>query len=104
VPNALCNYRALSFSNKEPETLEWIDSMDKEAILWDIGANVGEYTKLLLHNTNSKVVSFEPLPEAFRELEKIKLEFQDRLNIYNVAIGIDNNKLDLLYFIFFISR
>tara|TARA_B100000767_G_C19662071_1_gene491463 strand:+ start:80 stop:913 length:834 start_codon:yes stop_codon:yes gene_type:complete len=63
----------------------------------DIGANVGEYTKLLLHNTNSKVVSFEPLPEAFRELEKIKLEFQDRLNIYNVAIGIDNNKLDLFY-------
>ena len=63
----------------------------------DIGANTGEYTKLLLQNTNSKVVSFEPLPEAFKELEKIKLKFKDRLNIYNVAIGIDNNKLDLFY-------
>ena len=63
----------------------------------DIGANIGEYTKLLLLNTNSKVVSFEPLPEAFKELEKVKVKFKDRLNIYNVAIGIDNNKLDLFY-------
>ena len=63
----------------------------------DIGANIGEYTKLLLLNTNSKVVSFEPLPEAFKELEKIKLEFTDRLEVHNVAIGIENNKLDLFY-------
>ena len=63
----------------------------------DIGANTGEYTKLLLQNTNSNVVSFEPLPEAFKELEKIKSKFNDRLNIYNVAIGIDNEKLDLFY-------
>ena len=67
------------------------------ALSLDIGANTGEYTKLLLQNTSSKVVSFEPLPEAFKELEKIKLKFKDRLNIYNVAIGIDNNKLDLFY-------
>ncbi|MDB4157345.1 FkbM family methyltransferase [Candidatus Pelagibacter sp.] len=63
----------------------------------DIGANIGEYTKLLLLYTNSNVVSFEPLPEAFKELEKIKLKFVNRLNIYNLAIGNENNKLDLFY-------
>ena len=63
----------------------------------DIGANIGEYTKLLLLNTNSKVVSFEPLPEAFKELQKIELKFKDRLNIYNIAIGVENSKLDLFY-------
>ena len=63
----------------------------------DIGANTGEYTKLLLENTNSKVVSFEPLPVAFKELKKIKLKFKNRLNIYNVAIGINNNEQDLFY-------
>jgi len=63
----------------------------------DIGANIGEYTKLLLLNTDSKVVSFEPLPKAFKELEKIKLEFNDRLDIYNLAIGIENSRLDLYY-------
>tara|TARA_Y100000389_G_C17187478_1_gene377145 strand:+ start:186 stop:530 length:345 start_codon:yes stop_codon:yes gene_type:complete len=42
----------------------------------DIGANVGDYTKLLLLETNSKVVSFEPLEGAFNELKKIKLQFK----------------------------
>ena len=41
----------------------------------DIGANVGKYTKLLLSNTNTKVISFEPLPEAFKELKTLKDEF-----------------------------
>ena len=63
----------------------------------DIGANIGEYTKLLLLNTNCKVVSFEPLPEAFKELQKIELEFKDRLDIHNIAIGAENGKLDLFY-------
>ena len=50
-----------------------------------------------MSETSSKVVSFEPLPEAFNELKKIKLEYENRLDIYNVAIGIENNKLDLFY-------
>jgi len=63
----------------------------------DIGANIGEYTKLLLINTNSRVVSFEPLPEAFKELEKIKLKFKDRLKTHNIAVGLESGKLDLFY-------
>ena len=63
----------------------------------DIGANVGDYTKMLLSDTKSKVVSFEPLPKAFEELEKIKSNFQNRLEIHNVAIGIKNEFLDLSY-------
>ena len=63
----------------------------------DIGANIGEYTKLILLNTNSNVISFEPLPEAFKELSKIKLRFKDRLEVHNIAIGAENGKLDLFY-------
>jgi FkbM family methyltransferase len=63
----------------------------------DIGANIGKYTRLILQNTNSKVVSFEPLPGAFHELEKVKLEYPDRLEVYNIAIGIENNNLDLFF-------
>ena len=44
VPNQVCEFRALTFSTKEPETLEWIDSIPDGSILWDIGANVGLYT------------------------------------------------------------
>ena len=63
----------------------------------DIGANVGNYTKMLLSDTNSKVVSFEPLPKAYEELKIIKSNFQDRLEIHNVAIGIKDEILHLSY-------
>ena len=44
VPNQLNHFRASSLSNKEPETLEWIDQLPEKCVFWDIGANVGLYT------------------------------------------------------------
>ena len=44
APNALCARRADTFSSKEPETLEWIDTVPEGAVLWDVGANVGLYS------------------------------------------------------------
>ena len=58
---------------------------------------MGNYTKMLLSDTNSKVISFEPLPKAYEELKIIKSNFQDRLEIYNVAIGIKDEILHLSY-------
>jgi len=63
----------------------------------DIGANTGKYTNLLLSETNAKVYSFEPLPAAFRELEKLKLKFSERLDIFNTAIGLEDTISDLFY-------
>ena len=88
------NYGSFKKTGEE----SFIELIKKEISLsLDIGANIGEYTKLLLMNTNSKVVSFEPLPEAFKELQKIELKFKDRLDIYNIAIGAENSKSDLFY-------
>ena len=63
----------------------------------DIGANVGNYTKLILQETSSKVISFEPLPDAYRELEVLKKEFSERLKIFNIAISNENKKQDLYF-------
>jgi len=63
----------------------------------DIGANVGNYTKLILQETTSKVISFEPLPDAYRELEVLKKEFKERLEIFNIAISNQNKKQDLYF-------
>ena len=63
----------------------------------DIGANIGIYTKLLLSETNAKVISFEPLPEDFKELDKLKNEFENRLTTHNLALGNDNKMQDLFY-------
>jgi len=60
VPNKLCRFRADTFSSKEPETLEWIDGLPKDSILWDIGANVGLYSCYAAKARNCRVFSFEP--------------------------------------------
>ncbi len=61
TPNSLCMYRAESFSNKEPETLEWIEEFGKDkGILFDIGANIGLYSIYHAKLNNGKCVAFEP--------------------------------------------
>lgn len=60
TPNWLCKYRAQSFSDKEPETLRWIDNFGMEKIFWDIGANIGLYSVYAAKTRKSEVFSFEP--------------------------------------------
>lgn len=60
VPNSLCDWRAKTFSSKEPETLEWIDSIPTESVLWDVGANIGLYSIYAAKKRNCRVWSFEP--------------------------------------------
>jgi len=60
TPNLINHYRADSFSTKEPETLEWIDSIPVESVFWDIGANVGLYSCYAAKKRRCEVFSFEP--------------------------------------------
>lgn len=60
IPNALTRYRADTFPTKEPETLEWLDTIPREAVLWDIGANVGLYTCYAAKARGCRVLAFEP--------------------------------------------
>lgn len=60
IPNAQCKFRADTFSTKEPETLEWIQSIPHGAHLWDIGANVGLYSCYAAKARDCRVFAFEP--------------------------------------------
>ena len=60
TPNSLCEWRAKTFSSKEPETLEWIDAFQKNSILWDVGANIGLYSIYAAKRQNCRVWAFEP--------------------------------------------
>ena len=59
--DALPLWRAETLLTKEPETIEWIDSMEDGDVLFDIGANVGVYTLYAAINRKVKVRAFEPL-------------------------------------------
>jgi len=60
APNALCKWRYETFSSKEPETLEWINSIPMRSVLWDIGANVGLYSIYAAKKRECKTWAFEP--------------------------------------------
>ncbi len=75
---------------------KFIQSISKDLMICiDVGANVGKYTNLLLSETNSEIISFEPLKEAFKELQKKEKEYPNRLKVFNYAIGEDNTNLEL---------
>jgi FkbM family methyltransferase len=58
--NALNKFRADTFSTKEPETLQWIDSMASGSVMWDVGANIGLYSCYAARARGCRVFAFEP--------------------------------------------
>ena len=60
VPNWLNQYRIDTFATKEPETLEWVDSVPEGSVLWDVGANIGLYAIYAAEARNCRVYAFEP--------------------------------------------
>ena len=60
TPNALARYRATSFSTKEPDTITWLDAIANDAVLWDVGANVGLYSIYAAKKSSARVYAFEP--------------------------------------------
>ena len=60
VPNSISRFRIDTFATKEPETLSWIDAFERNAVFWDIGANIGLYSCYAAKSTDCKVYAFEP--------------------------------------------
>ena len=84
-------WRALTYSTKEPETLEWIESFEPDDVLWDIGANVGLYSLFAAarHGVAFRVLSFEPDPFNFAQLCKNVFlnKLDQRIEAFPVALS-----------------
>ena len=89
----ITRYRAISFEDKEPETLKWIESFDQDQCLLDVGANIGLYTLFALFKGH-EVIAIEPEAHNFCLLNRnIKINnFSDRAISYPVAL---NDKLTI---------
>ena len=60
----------LSSVEKEPFTVEWLETIEPGDVLYDIGANVGPYSLIAAKATGNqaRVFAFEPSPATFRDL------------------------------------
>ena len=91
VPNSLNRFRLDSFSTKEPETLEWIDSFPPGSVLWDIGANIGLYSCYAAKARSCKVFAFEPSVFNLELLARNIYLNQLVSNVTIVSLPLSNN-------------
>lgn len=83
TPNSLCQFRARTFSSKEPDTLEWIDEYGDGGVLYDIGANIGLYSVYFAKTKGCPVYAFEPsvfnLPALAKNINANGVQAQVRI-------------------------
>jgi FkbM family methyltransferase len=82
------------FGRDEPETVAWIEGLPDDAVLWDIGANIGLYT-LFAARRGLRVLAFEPSAQSFgavamgvdRAIEAFCLALSDRPGIARLEMA-----------------
>ena len=89
APSPLLQDRAATALTKEPDMIGWLDGIDKDAVLWDVGANVGVFSLYAAVRTHCTVLSFEPSAANFFVLARnIQLNrLNERVTAYCVALS-----------------
>jgi FkbM family methyltransferase len=91
-------WRTERILSKEPETFQWVESMQPGDVLWDVGANVGIYTLLAASRPGVRVVALEPVANSYFTLTKsISLNsFREQVQALCVA-ATDRMGVDTIY-------
>ena len=89
APSPLLRSRARNLLHKEPDTIAWLNSLPADAVLWDVGANVGVFSIYAAAVRGCHVVAFEPSAANFFVLTRnIQLnQLSDRATAYCVALS-----------------
>ena len=91
VDNVRTLQRAKTYSIKEPDTLDWLDSFEPDSCFFDLGANIGQYSLYPAKKFGDKikVYAFEPQCINYyllnRNIYLNKLE--KNITAYGVAIS-----------------
>jgi FkbM family methyltransferase len=63
----------------------------------DVGAKIGSYSREILEKTNANVISFEPVPVTFEQLQESLSDFGQRVVLENKGVGATNEILTIHY-------
>ena len=94
-------YRADTYADKEPETLDWLDKNLRDGdVLYDIGANIGVYSLYAAkRRPNCRVYAFEPAGQNFaRLLRNISINRLDNVIPCNTPLSDEQS-----FALFFVS-
>lgn len=88
APTTLLLMRAQTLLSKETETIEWLDGLGADDVLWDIGANVGTFTLYAGAVRQCTVLAFEPSAANYAVLTRnVQLNNLPRVVAYGVALS-----------------
>jgi FkbM family methyltransferase len=89
TPNLMTAWRVESLFTKEPDTIEWIGEFPRDAVLVDIGANVGMYTIWAAKTRGARVFAFEPESQNFALLNRniVRNEVGDLVVAYCASLS-----------------
>lgn len=97
--NQTVRSRINTLYTKEPETIQWLEE-HCDAVLFDIGANIGLYSVYFAKKNNKPVFAFEPsvfnLPTLIQNININGL--QDHINVIPNPL-IDNQGLSKMYLV-----
>ncbi len=66
-------------------------------VIFDVGANIGTYSRIFLDKTSAEVYAFEPLPESYKSLVLLNKYYEERFFAFNYALGDVEITMPLLY-------
>lgn len=89
------NYQNFKISGEE-YFIQSLKSLNISVCI-DIGAHVGNYTNLVLFNTNAQILAFEPQKYAFSRLQTLARSNSNRIYAFEIALSNTSGKLDLLH-------
>jgi FkbM family methyltransferase len=82
-------WRARTFFTEEPDTIEWLDTLNPTDVFWDVGANVGLYSIYAAKFRKCMVYAFEPESQNYALLiDNMSLNnVNERLNAACIALN-----------------
>lgn len=100
VNNYYLRHYADNLHSIEPETLDWIDSFDKNSVFYDVGASGGIFSLYAAIKRNCHIIAFEPEAQNFAILEKNhylnQSLFCNPFMTFNLALG-DHKEISKLF-------
>ena len=98
LPNGTALWRVQTLLTKEPSTIEWLESIDPESVMLDVGANVGMYSIFAAVVRHARVYAFEPESQNYALLCRniVQNGLAEQVTAYCAALS-DSQKFSVIH-------